>query len=552
MIFTSYDSNSLMCLNLHDGELIWEKPRGTDDLYVAGVFGNRVMIVGKTSVRFLDLNRNGEQIGMALPTGVPSGVGTASKNKYYLPVKAGPGVTKPTDAASEVMEIDVLKGEVAARTKLRKNMPVGNLMFYDGKMYSQTPLGITAFPQLSIKIAEMKKRFDNNKLDPIAWADMGDLLLDDGKLLESVAAYESCLANQPTPETRGKARDKLYEAITELLQKDFNSGEKFLSRYKELCKVEVPADAGENLKAKGVEEELRRTSNYLGIVAKGKESQGKLGEAFDNYMAFGALVGNKDLINVLDQPATEARPDVWARGRINSMMAHATAEQRKPLEDKAAKEWEEAKKIGGLPRIEGFVKIFGSHFTAGAEARLLLADRLIASGEDDNLRQAESELLYLRGHESKMIGAQATETLARLYLRKGMLDDAGGLFSALDTAFADVKIRDGKTGRELFNDLATDKRFLPFLEPMARTWGGGKLKAEEKSGGFNRQGFTIDPDDGGELPFFKRYRIAVDMYNGPNGNWSLKLIDRVTGDEAKWPVAPEFPSADLHELLPEQ
>src|SRR5687768_2079802 len=105
------------------------------------------------------------------------------------------------------------------------------------------------------------------------------------------------------------------------------------------CQVEIPAGVTEAQRRNLQEEELRRKSNYYCLVAKGKETQGKLLEAFENYMHFGTLVGNKEMVSVIDEPNTNARPDVWARGRIQNMIKKATPEQRKPLETKVVQEW---------------------------------------------------------------------------------------------------------------------------------------------------------------------------------------------------------------------
>src|SRR5262249_14462878 len=137
VVFTAYDASSVQCLDLRTGELIWQSPRAQEDLYVAGIFDDRVMVVGKTAVRFLNLNSNrddktADRIGRDIPIGVPSGVGTASGNTYYLPIKASPDSKEP-----EIWSIDVLKGEVMAKTKSRKKYAAGNLVFFEGDVYSQ-------------------------------------------------------------------------------------------------------------------------------------------------------------------------------------------------------------------------------------------------------------------------------------------------------------------------------------------------------------------------------------------------------------------------------
>ena len=544
VIFTAYDSNSVMCLNLRDGEILWEATRSSDDLYVAGVFDNKVLVVSKSAVKFLDLNK-GTQLGSAA-TGTPSGVGTASKDIYFLPIKASRDNPQP-----EILSIDIKEMKVTAHTRSRKKIPTGNLVFFDGAVFSQTPSQLTSYPQLDLKIQEAEKRLAANENDPIGLADMGDLWLDDGKTAKAVEAYNKCLANKPNAETRSKAREKLYDAITELLQKDFTNGEKLLDQYKDLCTVEIP-DKPDPLKLQQLQdEELRRKSNYFCLLAKGKEGQGKLVEAFDNYLAFGTLPRNKELVSVIDQPNTQARPDVWARGRINHMLDKAAPEERKPLEERAATEWESVKKAGDLEKLRAFVRVFGTRFAAGNEARLMLAEKLIATSNEEDLRDAENIMLSLKELDDPVYGAQATEALARLYIRKGLLDDAMGLYADLNQNYAKVVIRDNKTGPDYFNELITDKRFLPYLEPLRLTWIHNKLKAQEINafqGTQAPQQFTISPD-GETIPFYSRYKIVMDMMYQGSQMWSLKVVDRITGEE-RFKSPPMNPPQYIHNYPP--
>ncbi len=388
---------------------------------------------------------------------------------------------------------------MAAHTRSRKKIPTGNLVFFDGAVFSQTALNLTSFPQLDVKIKEeAKKRLAVNPNDPIGLAENGDLELDDGKLNEAIALYNRCLDNQPNADTKAKAREKLYDAITELMQRDFNAGEKMIDQYKDLCSVEI-LETDDALKRQiKADEELHRKSNYFCLVAAGRESQGRLVEAFDYYLEFGSLTGNKELVSVIDQPNTYARPDVWALGRINHMMSKATPEQRKPLEERAAREWESVQKAGDLEKLRNFVNMFGTSFGSGSEARLMLAEKLIATNNDEDQRDAENILLGLKGLDDPAIAARATESLARLYIRKGLFDDAMGLYADLHRNYPKIVVRDGKTGADVFNSVITDKRFLPYLEPPRHSWGHNRLKAQEIPGfGGNQPATAVVHDQPG-------------------------------------------------------
>jgi outer membrane protein assembly factor BamB/tetratricopeptide (TPR) repeat protein len=537
VVFTAFDSDTVECVDLHDGRPVWRNSIAKQDAdqYVAGVFDDKVMVVGKGYVRFHNLS-TGQQIRDALATGIPTGVGVATNGTYFVPIKA----SKDKSNEPGIVAIDTKLMQVKGTSRSRKRETAGNLLFYEGDVYSITPTGLSSYPQLDIKIKDTEVRLKANPDDPIGLLDLAMLQHDDGRLEPAINNYRKALANKPNEETRAKSREKLFEAITELLQNDFNAGEKMLAEYEKLCNVEVPPTATETQKKLLAEEELRRKSNYYCLVAKGKETQGKLLDAFDAYMRFGTLVGNMEMVTVIDEPNTNARPDVWARGRIQNMIKKATPEQRKPLEDKVVSEWNKVKESNDLETLRGFVKVFGGMFEAGTDAKITLADKLSASGNEDDGREAEYMLLAIRdgGDEggaspAGVAAAKATESLARLYIRKGLLDDAVGMYAELGKQHGKVVVRDGKTGTDFFNDLITDKRFLPYLEPPTSTWTFPKMKAGETvAGGVSSTRINLmDVELGSDaLPFFKRNRLVVDQNNRGQG-WSIRVIDRVTGED---------------------
>jgi outer membrane protein assembly factor BamB/tetratricopeptide (TPR) repeat protein len=543
VVYTPPDGNSLLCLNLRDGTPVWEANR-VDDLYLAGVFNGKILLVGKSTCRALSL-ADGKQI-WKLDTGMPSGQGTASDNIYYLPLKE---TSQGQDKGPEVCAIDIDKGKPVGHTKSRpkaddpKLEVPGNLLFYDGEVLSQTVTMVTAYPQLKAKLAQINQLLKNNPEDPVGLTERGELRLDKGDLAGAVADLRSALAHKPPSDILPKTRAKLFDSLTELFHKDFNASEQYLNEYKEMCKVTAPAGATQPEILKAEEEQHRRVANLLCLVGKGREKQGRLLEALQAYVEFGALGGNRELVNVVDEPGVKARPDVWAQGRIAALVAHATADQRKPLEDKIAEKWQTVQDTKDTQKLRDFVRVFGSLFTVGKEARLKLAERLI---QEDAFLEAELHLLQLRRQEDASLAARAVETLARLMIRKGLFEDAAYYYRLLGREYAKVVVRDGKTGADFFNELATDKRFLPYLDEPPSPWIGGnkgqgsgtekkwqtgvEVKYREIYGGVANQGpqpFALEPE-GESLPYFQHHRLA--MSSSPSGP-QLKLIDGATGEE---------------------
>src|SRR6202044_879874 len=100
VVVTAWDSDSIACLNLSDGKVVWEVKRSADDLYVAAGVDNKVLVAGKSAMKFLDLTK-GVSLGI-VNTATPSGMGTCSKGVYYLPVKPSRDNPEP-----EILSIDV-------------------------------------------------------------------------------------------------------------------------------------------------------------------------------------------------------------------------------------------------------------------------------------------------------------------------------------------------------------------------------------------------------------------------------------------------------------
>src|SRR5262249_13994969 len=169
VVFTAPDGGAIHCLNLRDGEPLWQAER-RDDLYLAGVFHGKVILVGRNTCRALSL-ADGRQQLWQVETGMPSGFGVGSGPYYYLPLEKG-----------EVCKIDLEQGMVVAHSPSPKNAPPGNLIFYDGDVVSQTESAVTGYPQVDAKVAEIDTLLRKNPRDPVALTERGELKLYQGKL----------------------------------------------------------------------------------------------------------------------------------------------------------------------------------------------------------------------------------------------------------------------------------------------------------------------------------------------------------------------------------
>ncbi len=508
VVFTAPDANSVHCINLRDGTPIWKKKQSENDLYLAGVYGGKVLVVGKTAVRALSLE-DGRQVWY-VPTGdLPSGQGVASKNVYYLPLTKG-----------EIMAIDIDKGQLKAHNRAKTaGVSPGNLVFYEGAVISQTPTRIVAYPQLEARLQLAKTTLKADPANPDKLVDYGELLLADGQVQGAVDNLKSALAAKPAEPLGGRAKTKLYEALTDLLAMDFvGASARYLDEYRALC--DVPQNSNEH--------QLRQ-ARFFRIVGQGREAQGNLVEAFQMYREFGSLPIHREQggIASLDDPSHKVPTNVWLRGRVSAMIAKATPEQREPLERKIAEEWKTVEAKKDIDAVRAFVGMFNVPFAVGREARLRLADIIMETNDRASFLEAELNLYQLLGSEYKTdpkSGGRALAALAQLEEKKGSVESmklAAAYYRKLNQDFGNVVVRTEKTGdrtgADLFNDLATDPRFRPYLEEPGSPWGNGKIKAREISAGPDAglSGFLFQPE-GDLTPLMKHNRLMLDPKQANN------------------------------------
>ncbi|MDY3552118.1 PQQ-like beta-propeller repeat protein [Gemmata sp. JC717] len=542
VILTAYDSRKLECLDLRTGKILWTVNHDASDLYVGGVANDRVIVVGKNQMRAYrlggeDADKKAPKVAwgpVAIPT--PTGHGAVGRNAFYVPVRQD-AAGRDAVPSAEIWAINIEDGKVLSKTGARKRSGtetlarygLGNLVFQDGMVYAQSPWEVTAYPQLELKIAEMNKLLDKNPKDPLGLLARGELRLDDGKLKDAIADFKDAERNNLPVEKKPLLREKLYIAYTELLRADFNSGESVLPEYEALCDLPALGEESPEDKVRREDEIRRRKRLYYYLLARGRETQERLGEAFEHYLALANLGEGKQLLDMPDEPNVKMRPDVWARGRLEAMIRRAaTPEAKKSLETRVEKEWDLVKGGTDLGRLREFVAVFGPFFASGIEAQFKLADVLLSTNNEADAREAQTCLAHLRASsEDVTTRARATEALAQVMIKGRMMEDAVGLYLQLGKEYPNVVVRDGKTGADFLTNLLTDKRLLPFLEP-SRYPLPTRVKAEMAGPSSNmNNGSQIEIESPPDLfPAYRRLRYTLD---GSTGLFALRAFDRSTG-----------------------
>jgi outer membrane protein assembly factor BamB len=547
VVLTAYDSDRLECLDLRTGKVLWYATRDANDLYVGGIVNDRVIVVGRNHIKGYHLT--GEDIDsqkpkvafepVTIPTTTGHGVG--GKGVFYVPVRQE-NAGRDAVPAAEIWAVNVETGQVGSKTGARKRNDtselskygLGNLVFQDGMVFAQSAWELACYPQLEQKRAEMDRLLKANPKDPIGLLTRGELLLDEGNLKAAITDFKDAEKNAIPKEKLPLLREKLYIAYTEQLRSDFNAGEPLLKEYESLCNIPIDPEWDPTTLQHMKDESQRRKRLHLFLLAKGREGQGRLGEAFDKYLELASLGEGKQLLDMPDEPNVRMRPDVWARGRIEGMIRKATdPDARKSLEERVSKEWSQIKDGNDLKRLREFVSVFGPYFTTGAEAQFVLADKLLQTNNEADIREAQTHLSQLRAiADDAAVRARATEALARLMVQNLLMEDAVGLYLQLGKEYPNVIVRDGKTGADYMRSLLTNKCLFPYLEP-SRYPMPTRVKAEQRepvpNANFGAQ-FEIEPS-GDLFPMYKRYRFVIDQYISGNGTWTVRAFDRATNVE---------------------
>lgn len=309
------DDDSLSCLDLKTGELKWKEPRRDGDLYLGGVFDGRVLVVGQKTCRALSLSDG--KLLWTLDTGIPSGQGAAAGGVYYLPLREAAATKRP-----EVCAIDLARSNFVGHAHLnaagidRKTNALGNILFADGVLASQSATEVAAFPLLKTKLEQMSAVLAKNPDDPGVFTAAPSFASRKGiRSPPPTICGRSSTASRRRTCLHGHHR-KLYEVLTQLLQNDFPKGEKYLKEYEELSK------AG----ADGAEGRRRRVNYYL-LTGRGYAAQGRPLEALKAYEMLGDF-GDESLPSP-DDAALRVSPAAWAKAHIAELLQKATPEQRK-------------------------------------------------------------------------------------------------------------------------------------------------------------------------------------------------------------------------------
>ena len=447
VLITPAESDSLYCLKLIDGTPAWEKPlpRG-DSLYLACVHQGIVVLVGKNEVRAVRLADgkpawDGREI--ALPEGaVPSGRGFATQSKYYLPL-----------SSAAVASIDLKQGKIDQISRSRKGTVPGNLICCKNRMISQGYYGLEAFSLLDSVREDVSQRLATAPDDPAALAQRGEILLDQGQQTEAISCFRRAYDLQDDPRTRGLLRDALLEGL----------GSDFATYRARADEVEQLLDT------------TAHRATFLRLKAAGLNVAGEHEAAFNQYLELADLDSDP---RQMDQVTgmLSVRRDRWLREQLAALYEASDEATRNVMIAEVATRLDAARDADDLDALRNHLACF-DRTPAASGARAPLIDSLRKS---EQLLQAEWLLWPDCESADPKVAGPAVAQLAEMLYESKRIKEAAACYAKLDTDFADVICRDGKTGRQLLEAIAEKD---PLREELPRkvSWPVGLVEPKKET-----------------------------------------------------------------------
>ncbi len=391
-ILSPIEANQLFCLNMADGSLVWQMPRG-ENLYVAGVHQGNVLLVGSRQFQAFklqpspsqkpnkaDLKRDqkmGEvnKIAASSPTPVwknppqfsldatPSGRGYMSGNFYYLPM-----------SNAEVLKIDCKLGKIVETIRSRKGVVPGNLICLKNQIISQGCESLEAFYQLEPLQQRVDQALANNANDVEALTRRGEMLLEQGKINDAVSTIRRAYQLEAKPQTR----DLLVESLLAGLAADFNAYRAPAAEVEPL--IETPQD--------------RHT--YYRLLSAGLARSGDIDAALQAYFKVAEQHWKSSDLEKIDATLS-INPNCWLNAQLQRLLETVSKPQAEQIDAALRRQLQRALSVENNEALRHFIDSFGVHPLAD-DARLTLLDRLKSLDASSNplaLLQSEQLLLEL-------------------------------------------------------------------------------------------------------------------------------------------------------------
>lgn len=495
VVYTPSEEQALFCLRLRDGKRVWKVPQG-DYLYLAGVFGDKVVLVGKKAITAVDLKKGTTAWTQPLPgdDGYPAGMGVAVGRQYHLPLHGG-----------RLWTLDTQTGQVLSKLYLPEGSePLGNLGMYRGQVFSLSAYALTSYEQRDA-LAE-KIRLRKAKLPDDPWA----------KLKEA----EVALLHRDHPKALG-----LLEGV-----KETSLGEKLRPRFRQAKLRSLAAVIRSDFSRHDAE--LRRLADfvkspeerflYRRLSAERHRARKEYERAFELYRDLARIDGTRTFRRP-DNRKIQLTTREWVAGELRDLWRDMPPQDRRRIDKRLEAE---AARLAGIPVEEqlSFCRLY-----AFRPAAVGVMNRLVESSRKaGRLARAEQLLLRLRLNDNREVAAAATEHLARLLLSRKLTRDAQHVYHELLRDYPKVALPGGRTAAEVVAELTTSRKIDLAARPVPQSWGAYRMRIEQTGTQYqNNQDQELRLGTN-RLPYFQDHSFRIDQ------NDQRLVVKRAADDALAW------------------
>lgn len=475
---------SIQCLNLFDGRLLWSRPRRSN-LFIATIQDGKILLVGNDQIEAIKLSDGSPAWPKSRSIAELSGRGIVVKNTYFQPVESG-----------EILSIRISDGLILARTRVSTDSFIGNLIAGNGVIVSQNETELVAFHSVKSIRNQIRLASKSNSPEDLALAEVlrGELSLFSGDVNQAILNIEKSIQIKPT--LRAK---RLYaDILMENLEHDFNRHENQVSKLQNLVVDE------------------RQKQRLFTILAEKYHSQGKIEAALENYLKLSELksISRSEKTN----EGAFVRMDRWIRSELEFMVSHASGTERVQIKEFFFRYYRDKLANADLDVLERFIRCCGN-LPEASQAQVDLIQRLeqaiagsSAVRKSELRRQLMKHLENVRSMKLPETAPFATAKLAEIYLRSKHYSQAADLIQELETRWPDAISMRGKTARQLSQQWQSESEFQKWKnksQKMASDWSeysaqvyyGEQPKGQNTSLPVEIVGLTNS--------FFKNFRLEI-------------------------------------------
>jgi outer membrane protein assembly factor BamB len=405
VLLTPQDDKLLHAFRLDNGEPAWEPIDRSDNLYIAGLDGDRFILVGQRGVEARKIATGALVWRRPLEAPGVSGRGTQHNGRLTIPTGSGDLVT-----------LDLKSGEILAQSPMPPKVLSGNLVSVQGQTFLQTATRIYGYPSLQKVEQEILDQLARDPADAAALSRSGALALHKGESAKGQAALRAALLKADLPD----ARRLLAWSLLAEIRTDFEANRKVLP---ELEKLATDPD--------------QKFWLHL-TTAEGLSRLGDDAAALREYMALPIQPGMREIDS--DLLVSGRR---WIRGKVENLLKNSTnpAPLRAEVEQMLASvEMEHNPEL----LLEAIRTIGIDPASEAVTLRLPESDKLPASQ-----RVREQRLWWIAAHGSPSHRAAASALLVESNLKRGQYEPVIDQIHRLQTEWESQPVLNGKTGKEL-------------------------------------------------------------------------------------------------------